>query len=371
MSSSVHKPSPALPGGRLAFERAIRRSGLPAPARHVALTIATWADISSGVIPERFQPSISTIAEATGLSTASVKRHLGVLEAEGWLVRDRPEISRARREHARTKYELALPESARELGSERAMPIAQTEPSHSSEGARAWPTVSHKSSCSSDEVPNSPTSSPAGPSETEPTAGAGATDGGGGGDSDLRSTAIHIAASLDYCDQVLDKQQQAKLTTAVLAALVAGWSARGLARYLFLDGYRPDNPVAFYLSKLSPKKLPDAAPAEVTAGLTRDDVFGPARSDSADGGLFDRAMARAQRRMTGAGSAAGGHTPFRNYDDDSVYDEPWTVPAAPKPPWCGDPDCSETDRMREVEDAAGFKFAKRCEKCHPDRARAA
>jgi hypothetical protein len=101
------------------------------------------------------------------------------------------------------------------------------------------------------------------------------TDGGGGGGSDLRSIAEHITASLDYQGQVPDKQQQAKVTTALLAALEKGWSMRGLARYLLLDGYRPDNPVAFYLSKLSPKKLPDMEPAESSAAPFRGGVRGP------------------------------------------------------------------------------------------------
>lgn len=203
-------------------------------------------------------------------------------------------------------------------------------------------------------------SSPPGP--TEPPATPEPTDGGGGG-SDLRSTAIHITASLDYCDQVPDKQQQAQVTTAVLAALEKGWSMRGLARYLFLDGYRPDNPVAFYLSKLSPKKLPGMEPAEPSVVPSRGGARGRvASAEEVNAVTLDSLFGRAQ------GSA---HRPFQNYADQSVYDEPWTTPAPVRPPWCGELECCETDRMREVEDDKGFKFAKPCHKCHPDCARVA
>lgn len=34
--------------GRLEYERAIRRSNLPWQSRHLALTIATWADLETG-----------------------------------------------------------------------------------------------------------------------------------------------------------------------------------------------------------------------------------------------------------------------------------------------------------------------------------
>lgn len=139
-------------GGRFAYERGIRRSDLPAPARHVALTIATWADAETGIIPKRFQPSLTTLEEATGMSRASVKRHLSVLEEAGWLGRDRPDVIKARTEHARTGYRLTVPQEAGltvSLGSDRAQPRATESPELGSEGAQARPRVSPKSSFSS------------------------------------------------------------------------------------------------------------------------------------------------------------------------------------------------------------------------------
>lgn len=38
----------------------------------------------------------------------------------------------------------------------------------------------------------------------------------------------------------------------------------------------------------------------------------------------------------------------------------------PMPPWCKDPDCSEIDRMRDVETPEGDRLVVRCKQCHPD-----
>jgi hypothetical protein len=74
--------------GRLEFERAIRRSDLPSPSRHLALTLATWANITTGIIPDEYQPSLSTLESSTGLSRKTVRTHLDVLEDTGWVGRD-------------------------------------------------------------------------------------------------------------------------------------------------------------------------------------------------------------------------------------------------------------------------------------------
>ncbi len=121
--------------GRLEYERAIRRSSLPPPSRHLALTIATWADVHTGIIPDRYQPSLGTLEEATGLSRAAVRKHLDGLEGGLWLVRDRPTKEDARRNHARTRYELRLPpgdESSGNAGNELGQEMPQ--PQGSDEG---------------------------------------------------------------------------------------------------------------------------------------------------------------------------------------------------------------------------------------------
>lgn len=222
------------------------------------------------------------------------------------------------------------------------------------------------------------TTSPSPPEPTEPAAVADVTEGGGGG-SDLRSTAEGIAASLDYLGHVPDKQQLERITTAILAALEAGWSARGLAVYLHLGTYRPDNPVAFYLSKLSPAKLPAAEPPPAGKPPATGHRPFACPPDSEYGGGFG-AAGGTDATVAGWGEVARqlaareqqGYQPFRNPIDQDVYDQPfWPDQPAPRPPWCGDPECNETDRTREVEDAQGFKYAQKCHRCHPDTARAA
>ncbi|MET9957393.1 hypothetical protein ABZ135_38360 [Streptomyces sp. NPDC006339] len=97
---------------RFEYERAIRASQLKPPSRHLGLTIATWADARTGIIPDRFQPSLTTLEKATGLSRATVRTHLDHLETGGWLSRDRPSVVKARSEGETTKYGLRIPKSA-------------------------------------------------------------------------------------------------------------------------------------------------------------------------------------------------------------------------------------------------------------------
>lgn len=38
---------------------------------------------------------------------------------------------------------------------------------------------------------------------------------------------------------------------------------------------------------------------------------------------------------------------------------------AERPPWCGDPDCDEITRTRDVEDDRGLRYSAPCPNCHP------
>lgn len=103
-----------------------------------------------------------------------------------------------------------------------------------------------------------------------------ATEGGGGGDIDSsqdqdqnRQRAEVFVAGLDYRGKAPDKQQQQKLCALAADALAAGWSERGLDRYLDIsDDPNVRNAASLYVYKLNPERLPDAGPAEaVAAGL--------------------------------------------------------------------------------------------------------
>lgn len=97
---------------RFEYERAVRSSDLPSLSRLLALTIATWADVRTGRIPDRLQPSLTVLEEATGMARASVRNHLNKLEGAGWVLRDRPSVAAARSEKARTHYKIRIPKGA-------------------------------------------------------------------------------------------------------------------------------------------------------------------------------------------------------------------------------------------------------------------
>jgi hypothetical protein len=110
---------------RFEYERAIRSSELPPLSRLLTLTLATWADVKTGIIPAHLTPSLSVLEAATGMDRSTVRRHLNKLETDGWLGRDRPNIAAARAKKARTRYRLrtpkgfAVPESdGNELGAD-------------------------------------------------------------------------------------------------------------------------------------------------------------------------------------------------------------------------------------------------------------
>lgn len=93
-------------------EKAIFRSNLPAPARLIVLSLLALSDAESAVVPGKFSPSLSRLAEATGLNRATVARQLNALEELGWAKRSRPSIEAARASKERTAYALAIGRNA-------------------------------------------------------------------------------------------------------------------------------------------------------------------------------------------------------------------------------------------------------------------
>jgi hypothetical protein len=94
------------------INRAVRASNLPAPSRLIMLTLSDIAEAANAEIPERRTPSLSVLAQETGLSRRSVASHLTLLEQGGWISRLRPDVAAARARGERTCYRLTIPEGA-------------------------------------------------------------------------------------------------------------------------------------------------------------------------------------------------------------------------------------------------------------------
>ncbi len=97
---------------RFEYERRVRDSDLPAQARHLWLTLATWCTATSGVIPMKNKVSLTVLTKATGMSRSTIAKYLDVLEEGGWLVRRRPTVNAARVDHERTQYRLTVPRAS-------------------------------------------------------------------------------------------------------------------------------------------------------------------------------------------------------------------------------------------------------------------
>jgi len=95
------------------FADAIRESGLPPPARHIAHALASVADNQSG----RVRVSLTWLQNATGLSRSSVAKYLNVLESGGWLLRNRAETWAAIKQHEMTEYTTVIPDGYPTKGS--------------------------------------------------------------------------------------------------------------------------------------------------------------------------------------------------------------------------------------------------------------
>lgn len=79
------EPAPSRPF-RERFEWAVTHSNLTSMARHVALTVATYADYQTGVIPPG-RPGVPTLATAAGMGHIPVRRYLHELEERGFVQR--------------------------------------------------------------------------------------------------------------------------------------------------------------------------------------------------------------------------------------------------------------------------------------------
>lgn len=113
---------------RWEVERAVCASDLTPQERLIVLTLLTLADQESAVIPDGFTPSLTRIQSMTGQGATTVKRGLNALERSGWVVRNRPDVARARAEKERTRYALKVPvtRSAQGLETRSAQGLARS-----------------------------------------------------------------------------------------------------------------------------------------------------------------------------------------------------------------------------------------------------
>jgi biotin operon repressor len=104
--------SPA--GKRTTFDvqRAVMASKLPAPARLVMHTLCATVDFTTLTTPAEYAPSLTKLAEMTGLVRSTVAKELNRLEADGWVVRERPTVAAALAKQARTCYRVTIPAAA-------------------------------------------------------------------------------------------------------------------------------------------------------------------------------------------------------------------------------------------------------------------
>ncbi|MGY2083921.1 helix-turn-helix domain-containing protein [Blastococcus sp. SYSU DS0539] len=109
-----------------AYNRAIRDSDLPALARHVAMTLATYA----GKRGEAY-PSQETLRRGTGWSRRSVNHALAALESGGWLTR----VEKGHKGKA-TSYVLHVPGSPSQIAAQ-ALKDAQSAAAKAAGRARA------------------------------------------------------------------------------------------------------------------------------------------------------------------------------------------------------------------------------------------
>lgn len=160
-------------------------------------------------------------------------------------------------------------------------------------------------------------------------------EGGGGGSDQFIKRSDDFVAALDYRGKQPGRTRRDKLTLLVVGAFKAGWNEQTLRDYLDLGGAPVNSAAAVYEHRLHKDELPDApapiagrqAPppacsscleenpgAEFNMRLRQRDghlcdchpsVVGMVVQDSSDGGMWGRAMDRAQARMASGGDWSG------------------------------------------------------------------
>jgi len=105
--------------------KAVRASKLPSSAKLVMFVLADVATAGTAEIPPHRTPSLTVLADETGLGRSTVAEHLRALEAGGWVVRVRPTTAEALGRGERTRYQLRVPESMAAAASELVQELDQ------------------------------------------------------------------------------------------------------------------------------------------------------------------------------------------------------------------------------------------------------
>lgn len=206
---------------------------------------------------------------------------------------------------------------------------------------------------------DSPSSSGPLPSAGDESAGR----GGGGGDflhqdhdrgtapgtPEFHPQAEPLVAALDFRGRPPGSRQRGRLVASVAAALDAGWVEQDLKTYLDLGGAAVNSAAAVYVHRLAADEIPDPVAFREAA---RRPLEG---TDAIVSGWMD---------------LAGRPGPHRPYQDSwGRLEEEGRNGSRPqgweKVPHCGDPDCDEVTRRRDMPGSDGLPTASPCQRCHP------
>ena len=326
---------------RFEFEREIRRSGLPPLARFIALTIATWADAETGSISRKNQPAQSVLSEATGMSKSSFLTHRKTLLEAGWLKCISPDKIKAQKEHAQNVYSIHIPDGKAGSADDLAFP---GEVGHGPVRARSGGDLARSSQ-----------------NGTSP------DEARSGGDLGLGREATQ--PKTDEVGNAPEKLGRLP-TTRVLS------STTPLPVFPRTDGEQESG-------SNSNERIPDAftyiqpliaamtdADVTVSWAMQADEYQQTAQVLRRAGvkAMVDFALdtkVDSKKRIRYATFFLRGG--WKGLPPKSTKPRPAAHPGATKPPYCGDPDCDEITRFRQVEDDNGLRSVYPCPDCHPSR----
>lgn len=98
---------------------AVKKSGLPTSDRIIIMMLVDVADADTAIVPEQWTPSLTELAEWTGLGRSTVATRLKELEKLGWIKRAKPAIADALAHNARTCYHLAIGQAVEKVKAAR------------------------------------------------------------------------------------------------------------------------------------------------------------------------------------------------------------------------------------------------------------